>query len=56
MKHRAQERIYEETKGMTPHEVVEYFRRKAEARTARFITTPSKKSRPGTRVAARSFS
>ncbi len=35
MKHRAQLRIYEETKGMTPHEIVEYFRRRAEARAAR---------------------
>jgi len=30
MKHRSQMRIFEETKGMTPHEVAEYFRRKAE--------------------------
>lgn len=27
MKHRAQLRIYEETKDMTPHELVEYFNR-----------------------------
>lgn len=35
MKHRAQLRIYEETKGMTPHEIVEYFRGRAETRAAR---------------------
>ncbi len=34
MKRRAQLRIYEETKGMTPHEIVEYFRSRAEARAA----------------------
>lgn len=35
MKRLAQLRIYEETKGMTPHEIVEYFRSRAEARAAR---------------------
>ena len=35
MKHRAQLRIYEETKGMVPHEIVEYFQRKAVEREAR---------------------
>lgn len=37
MKRTAQSRIYEETKGMTPHEIVEYFQRRAEARAARLI-------------------
>ena len=35
MKHRAQLRIYEETKGMTAQEIVEYFRSRAEERAAR---------------------
>jgi hypothetical protein len=34
MKHRAQLRIYEETRGMSPHEIAEYFRSRAEARAA----------------------
>lgn len=34
MKHRSQMRIYEETQGMPPQEIVEYFRGKAEAREA----------------------
>ena len=31
MKHRAQERIYEETKGMTNRELIEYFNRAGRA-------------------------
>jgi len=34
MKHRSQIRIYEETQGMTPEEIVAYFREKAKSREA----------------------